>query len=804
MKKIHFTILILLLISTCLLQSGFAQDYTTWKLPNQAKMRLGKGMISGNITFSPDSSLLAVASTIGIWIYDGSTGKELKLLTNNTGYTASIAFSPDGKKLVSSNYTDILLWDVPSGNLIYSIQAEHEENITCVAYHPNGKTIATGGEWNDGIIKFWDAATGTLMTTLATDTVEAVSTIAFSPDGTLLASGSEYDNIITIWDVATGKLIKNIYGHKDDVRNITFNRDGTTLASISGWYFFGNPNVYLWDIATGKLITTLSAHSTAVQSVAFSPDGKTLASAGNDTTVCIWDAINGTYQTALLAHRNIVRNVAFSPDGHTLATGSLDGTVILWDAERLQQKTIITEHIAWGDGIDFSPDGQQIVTGTWDATIRQWNTSTGKNIHTLRGHRSKIYAVAFSPDGQTIASSGGWHHDFGWSYPEDTIRLWNADYGTHKDTFLGHTSSVYSLTFSSDGSLLVSCSSDEKIILWDTATGNPLFTINTNKTNQRGNYINATFSPDGQKLASRDKSKIQLWDIASRQLITTFSTNLLTNTNIVFSPDGKTLATGGKGNVILLWNIDARMEKIFHTGHTGTYMRVAYSPDGSTLATVGLGYQGDGTLRFWEPENGMLKRILKDTPNGIEDFTFSPDGKTLALLGSGGAIYLWNTTLSNPPLHEADVNRDGFVDIHDLVIVAANFGKAGPNAADVNDDGIVNIADLIKVAGAIEDAAAAPLATSGKQQPLPTKTEIQKWLAQAQQLNITDITSQKGIRFLEQLLTLLTPQKTTLLPNYPNPFNPETWIPYQLSEPADVSIQIYSADGQLIRSFDIL
>ena len=100
-------------------------------------------------------------------------------------------------------------------------------------------------------------------------------------------------------------------------------------------------------------------------------------------------------------------------------------------------------------------------------------------------------------------------------------------------------------------------------------------------------------------------------------------------------------------------------------------------------------------------------------------------------------------------------------------------------------------------------AIAAPLAKSRNLEITFTRTDIQNWLSQARQLNTSDIISQKGIQFLEQLLLALTPEKTTLLPNYPNPFNPETWIPYQLAEPADVSIQIYSSEGLLVRTLDI-
>jgi hypothetical protein len=143
---------------------------------------------------------------------------------------------------------------------------------------------------------------------------------------------------------------------------------------------------------------------------------------------------------------------------------------------------------------------------------------------------------------------------------------------------------------------------------------------------------------------------------------------------------------------------------------------------------------------------------------------------------------------------EADVNGDGVEDIQDLVLVAANFGQTGPNTADVNDDGVVDAADLIKVAAALDNAAAAPSAV------MLNVKNVQQWLTQAQQLDLTDVTLQRGIHFLEQLLGTLVPTETALLPNYPNPLNPETWIPYQLAAPANVVLRIYSTNGPLVRT----
>ena len=157
---------------------------------------------------------------------------------------------------------------------------------------------------------------------------------------------------------------------------------------------------------------------------------------------------------------------------------------------------------------------------------------------------------------------------------------------------------------------------------------------------------------------------------------------------------------------------------------------------------------------------------------------------------------------TEPMQLRGDVNGDGTVNIADLVLVASNLDETGQNAADVNGDGTVNIADLVLVAGALGKSAAAP-SLHPHALSMITVADVKLWLSQAQLLNLTDITSQRGIRFLEQLLAALIPKETALLPNYPNPFNPETWIPYQLAKDAEVTLHIYAVNGTLVRTLTL-
>ena len=148
----------------------------------------------------------------------------------------------------------------------------------------------------------------------------------------------------------------------------------------------------------------------------------------------------------------------------------------------------------------------------------------------------------------------------------------------------------------------------------------------------------------------------------------------------------------------------------------------------------------------------------------------------------------------------ADVNGDGVVNIQDLVSVASRLGHTGQHVADVNGDGVVNIQDLVLVAGELEGAVAAPSAWHAASVELPSRTRVGQWLAAAYRVSQTDTRLQRGIDWIERLLAALPPKETALLTNYPNPFNPETWIPYQLSEPTAVTIRIYSVKGDLVRT----
>jgi len=180
----------IILFITAIILCSFPSQLSA--LPEGAVARLGKGSVS-EVAFSPDGSILAVASSIGVWLYDAHTYAEIGLMESNA-WVASIAFSPDGSLLASGSWDNtIKLWDVKSRTNIATLEG-HTSYVSPVAFSPDGSLLASGSY---GEVKLWDVRSRTLVATLE---VPYVNSVAFSPDGSLLASGSD-DGTIILWDM---------------------------------------------------------------------------------------------------------------------------------------------------------------------------------------------------------------------------------------------------------------------------------------------------------------------------------------------------------------------------------------------------------------------------------------------------------------------------------------------------------------------------------------------------------------------------------------------------------------------------
>ena len=583
-----------------------------------------------------------------------------------------------------------------------------------------------------------------------------------------------------------------------DIYSVAFSPDSQSVASGGGG------GVNLWDVTSEQPKLTTIGPSNAVYSIAFSPDGNTLAGASHDRKVRLWNVVSAQTKTVLTAHTNLVYSVAFSPDSSILASGSWDRTVRLWDVTSGQTKAILTEHTGLVQSVAFSPDSSILASGSWDRTVRLWDAASGQTKAVLTGHTSGVDSVAFSPDGSTLASGS----------LDGTVHLWDVASEERKTTLTGHSDRVDSVAFSPDGSTLASGSLDRTVRLWDVASGQ----IKAILVGHADRVRSVAFSPDGSTLASGNDfttnvstpNTIILWDLTASATTPAILSISPTSTESLGIGEQLTVSlniVGGENvtgyQATVVFDPDAL---IYFSSANGDYLSDGSfftAPDVGknyvTLASAGAeGKNGDGTLAT------ITFQVVDTKASGLflsQVHLVNPDGERLFPCIENGIAEdgtVEDSTVIEPVYIAEDINEDGVVNIQDLVLVSSNFGKTGENEADINGDGIVDIVDLVKVAAALGNTADAP-SVHPQTLAMLTAADVQSWLTQAQHLNLTDLAPRRGIRFLEQLLTVLTPKETILLPNYPNPFNPETWIPYQLASSSDVQIIIYDTRGIAIR-----
>jgi WD40 repeat protein len=200
----------------------------------------------------------------------------------------------------------------------------HENAVSSVAFSPNGKTIVSGSY--DQTVRVWDAATGVEQHKI-TGHEHGVESVTFSPDGKTIVSGSD-DQTVRVWDAATGVEQHKITGHEEPVFSVAFSPDGKTIVSGSQ-----DRTVRLWNAATGVEQHKMTGHESEVESVAFSPDGKLVVSGSYNQTVRVWDAATGVEQHKMTGHEEAVRYVAFSPNGKTIVSRDYSGTSYIWDVD---------------------------------------------------------------------------------------------------------------------------------------------------------------------------------------------------------------------------------------------------------------------------------------------------------------------------------------------------------------------------------------------------------------------------------------------------------------------------------------
>jgi serine/threonine protein kinase/class 3 adenylate cyclase len=286
--------------------------------------------------------------------------------------------------------------------------AGHTQSVSSVAFSPDGRMVVTGSR--DRSVRLWEMGTGRQVQIMKGH-VDAISSVAFSPDGRVVVSSS-LDKTIRMWDPGSGRELSALPKDNAFVLAIAFSPDGHLLA-----YSTSEGRIKVWDWEAKQGLNALDGHTGPVYAIAFSPDGRWLASAGRDQTVRIWDVAAGRELRTLRGHSEPVNTVAFSPDGRLVASGGEDKSVNIWEAATGRPVRSLTGHAAGVTSVVFGSDSRWLASASDDKTVKIWDVANGNEVTTLAGHIYGITHLEVSRDGRWLASAAG----------DNTVRLWRRE-----------------------------------------------------------------------------------------------------------------------------------------------------------------------------------------------------------------------------------------------------------------------------------------------------------------------------------------------------------------------------------------
>jgi len=494
------------------------------------------------------------------------------------------------------------------------LQAPPASSVHSVVASPDGAIVATAS--GEGGVRLYDAATGAMLRVLG-DVGDR--SIAFSPDGrTIAAAGYHMDKLVGVYDVRTGKRLKDLAGHTEwETYATVISPDGKLLASAGS-----DKQLLVWELSSRMLRHRIANLAYPVTALAFSPDSATFAGACGDRRVRLWDAETGRLRHTFEGHRDWVCTVAFSSDGRTIASGASDwayhrgrnvaehyirdkgheGEWKLWDAATGECKKTVTEP-ARMQALALSPDGAYLAC-TVGKEIRVHDLRSGKS-RTVAAYDMETSCVSFTPDGRSVLSGS---HD-------QTVSRAALATGKLEWRAPGSWEQVNSVALSPDGSLFATASSDRR------------FAVRTFKVGSPGLQPGA----------------VRLWDARKGRLLRRIGDASEQAMAAAFSPDGRRVLIGGAdrrgAGVVRLCEAGSPAQVWATHDHPAEVLAVAFAPGGASLATAGA----DGAVKVRDAKTGAVQRTLAGHDGGATSLAYSPDGTLLACGDGKGGTHVWET-----------------------------------------------------------------------------------------------------------------------------------------------------------------
>ena len=771
-----------------------------------------------SVAFSSDGSTLASGSEDGtVTLRNVETHQDIGTLPHGVG-VISVAFSSDGSTLASGSWDGtVKLWDVVTHQDIGTLP--HGAGVSSVVFSSDGSTLASGS-W-DGTVKLWNVETKQSIVILRGHT-SGVHSVAFSRDGRTLASGSA-DATVKLWDAAA-RVNFAVFGHTSGVNSVAFSPDGRILAS-------GGYTVELWDTSglMGDRLEVLTEvdlpdpnlHVAIAEAFGLPPNtpilrghltGLTRLEARNANINNLTGLESATNLRSLDLGGNSVSNISAVSGLTNLTRLTLWGNNVS-DISAVAGLTQLTRLALWGNNIsDISAVAR--LTRLTSLHLGRNNVSDISavagltKLTDLSVHNNSVSNIsAVSGLTQLTSLEIGRNNVSDISAVAGLINLTYLDLGGNSVSNISAVSGLTNLTSLtlwgnnvSDISAVAGLTQLTSLTLW----GNNISDISAvaRLTRLTQLHLSNNAISDVSPLLGLNLTGTE-WD----------STGLYLRGNPLSYPSINTHipAIQAKGIEVKFDNqAHPALLKISGDNQNGasfvslpqSFVVEAQDENGSPLTGISVTFtvtKGGGTLSVTNTKtdsNGRAQTTLRLGPNlGANSVQVSATGIEVP------ATFHAVSDMEAPPTI-ADVNNDGSVNVLDLILIASNIGQSGQNSADVNGDRVVSILDLVLAAGMFDATAAAPSAQPQVPETL-TAVEVHGWLTDARSLEAKDSIMRRGFLVLEQLLVSLTPTETQLLANYPNPFNPETWIPYRLAEAAFVTLTIYDLSGQVVRTLEV-
>jgi len=687
-----------------------------WETASGRELRnLSTGTHSGGmspfIAFSRDSRLIAAAAgdnSVKIW--DVVSGRELQTLAGTQGSMTSaiagvsfIGFTPDGRVVTVSDA--IRVWDSASGQELRSISTATSLGTSAfmggggAAITPDGTQLAFVVLDDGGEIKFWDLATGreTRAINLPDKEIDSIE-LAFTPDGRLLACGI-VDKRLRLWDVGEKGNEREVTTTAPEHVLVKFSRDGRMLAFAEGH------TVKLWEVATLRELPALKAPHTSLQAsqvglfVNFSEDGKKLATGGFGTPTILWETETLKQLVKMSGRTNMAYEVAFSADGTRLSSGGRTR----WDL-RTGRGSRLTS--APSDGLFGmpSPDGKLLATFTMNSNVLTiLEVLSGRQLQRMSpaSGGGVIDRVNFSPDGTMLLTMYGPDQQqqqqassISPGSNENQLKIWDVKSGRELRSIALGLGGASKAGFSSDGRTMATLGTMGQISLWDAGSGSKIRDLTSSPLGNLGTLGNPGSMPTSiNPGAILNPGAMKSGSVAMPNMadISAMMTNMMgamsagtmgqTVTSLAFSPDGRSLATGGvetKSNFdmaammsgapnqgkrskkqptpdpqdfmksmkvettgqVRLWDVASGSQVGELKGHGKGVTEVAFSRDGRLLASGST----DNTIRIWDLATKRELRTLTGHTSNIESIDFSPGSRLLASAGEDGGTFLWDTS----------------------------------------------------------------------------------------------------------------------------------------------------------------